>query len=213
MISLRVNEIFHSLQGETTRTGIPTVFIRLTGCNLRCGYCDTSYAYDEGNVMPMDEITARVAAYKCRTVEITGGEPMAQQGTPELAQRLLSLGYHIMIETNGTYDLSILPPETVKIVDIKCPGSGEAGKFHYANLEGLAREDEIKFVICSKQDFDWALGEVESHNLAAICTVNIAPVAGLVQPAQAAEWILQSGKNLRLNLQLHKIIWGDKRGV
>ena len=213
MISLSVTEIFHSLQGETTRTGVPTVFARLAGCNLRCGYCDTAYAWEEGNRMTLDEIVRRIASFKCHTVEITGGEPLAQEAAPQLAERLLSLGYRVMVETNGTRDISVLPDEVVKIVDIKCPGSGEAGKFRYENLKLLATRDEIKFVICSKADFDWALAETEKHGLIALCPVNISPAGGTVTPEEVAGWILKSGKNLRLNLQLHKIIWGDKRGV
>lgn len=208
-----VNEIFHSIQGESTRAGLPCVFVRLTGCNLRCGYCDTTYAYDEGKEMSIARIAEAVSAHHCHLVEITGGEPLAQADTAELAEKLISLGHTVMVETNGTFDISVLPEEAIKIVDIKTPESGEAEKFLYENLKCLTKNDELKFVICSKCDFDWALHEIERNNLTGICPVNISPAAGKVSFQAAADWILKSGKNLRLNPQLHRIIWGDKRGV
>ncbi len=203
---LKVNEIFLSLQGESTRAGLPTVFVRLAGCNLRCGYCDTSGAWETGDFMSIAEIAGKVAEFDCRLVEITGGEPMLQENTPELARKLLSDGYTVMVETNGTIDLSPLPKEAVKIVDIKCPESGSAEPFLYENLELLTENDEIKFVVSSKDDFNWSAAETVKRNLSAICTVNVSPVHGKVAPADLAEWILASGLPLRLNLQIHKYL-------
>ncbi len=210
---LTVNEIFFSLQGESSRAGRPCVFVRLTGCNLRCGYCDTTYAYQEGREMYVEQIIDEVKRHHCGLVEITGGEPLMQPETAELARWLIELDYTVMIETNGSYDVGVLPQEVVKIVDIKTPGSGEGESFIPGNLKHLEAKDEIKFVICSRADFDWAVATINEHRLTAICPVNISPAAGNVSPQEAAEWILNSGLDLRLNLQLHRIIWGDRRGV
>lgn len=211
--TLVVNEIFFSLMGESGSAGLPAVFIRLTGCNLRCGYCDTTYAYEEGREMAPEEIIDSVSQFKCRAVLITGGEPMLQGETANLAIKLLELGYKVMVETNGTIDLEPLPSKVVKIVDIKSPQSGAEGSFLPKNLEQLTPEDEIKFVVSSKEDFDWAVKEAQRLNLFALCAVNISPVHGKVAAEDAAKWILESGRNFRLNLQLHKILWGEKRGV
>ncbi|GMT42905.1 MAG: 7-carboxy-7-deazaguanine synthase [bacterium] len=211
--SALVNEIIFSIQGESSRAGIPTVFVRLTGCNLRCGYCDTSYAWDEGGQMDIDSIIERVNSFNCKTVEITGGEPMEQASTPELANRLAERGFTVMIETNGSVDLSPLPEGIIKIVDVKCPESGAGDSFLYANLRLITPDDELKFVVSSKNDFNWALKEIETRNLLSLCRINVTPAAGRVEPADVAGWILESGKNLRLNLQIHKILWGDVRGV
>jgi 7-carboxy-7-deazaguanine synthase len=212
---LSVSEIFHSIQGESTRSGYPTVFIRLAGCNLRCAYCDTDYAWEQtsGAMMPVEEVVRKASSYRCGLVEITGGEPMAQNETPELCEKLLSARFKVMIETNGTFDISTLPSETVKILDIKCPGSGESGKFNHKNLTNMSGNDEIKFVVSHKDDFDWAIKEIEKNGLLSICPINISPAGGKASLEETAKWILESGKNLRLNLQLHKLIWGDKRGV
>ncbi len=208
-----LNEIFFSLQGESSRQGLPCVLVRLTGCNLRCGYCDTPYAYQEGHEARIGEIVEEVGKYGCRLVEITGGEPMAQPGTVVLARRLLSLGFTVMVETNGSFDISTLPDEAVKIVDIKTPGSGAGKSFLWDNLKHLGKKDEIKFVITSRADFDWAARHVKKHGLTDILTVNISPAAGMVAEQDAAKWILESGLPLRLNLQLHRILWGGKRAV
>lgn len=211
--SLFVNEIFHSIQGESSRAGFPMAFVRLTGCNLRCNYCDTVYAYDEGTRMEIDEITERVGSYGCRSVEITGGEPMMQKSTVALAGRFVELGYGVMMETNGSVDLSPVPKEVKKIVDIKSPGSGAGGSFLYENLTRLTQSDELKFVITSRADFDWMISEIEERDLLSICPVNVSIAAGKIDPAELAGWLLKSGKELRLNLQLHKILFGDKRAV
>ncbi|MBI3581231.1 MAG: radical SAM protein [Nitrospinae bacterium] len=203
---ISIIEIFHSLQGETTKAGFPTVFIRMAGCNLRCVYCDTQYAWEEGIQMAIDEIVKTVESFHCKLVEITGGEPLEQPELPDLCEKLLSKGFSILLETNGTLDISKIPQKVVKAIDIKCPGSNESGKFLYDNLKHLSPKDELKFVISSKEDFIWAISEIEKHDLLSICTINISPVAGVLNNAEVARWIIDSGKNLRLNLQLHKII-------
>ena len=211
--SLLVNEIFHSIQGESTLTGFPMTLVRLTGCNLRCNYCDTVYAYEQGSRMDMDEIMARVDSFGCKAVEITGGEPMTQDGAPELAQLFIERGFSVMMETNGSVDLSPVPEEVKKIVDIKCPGSEAGGSFLYENLKQITSHDEFKFVVSSRDDFDWMISEIDERELLAICPVNVSPAIGKIDNAQLADWILKSGKNLRLNLQLHKILFGDRRSV
>ncbi len=210
---IMLNEIFFSLQGESSRQGLPCVLVRLTGCNLRCGYCDTPYAYQEGREADIEEILDEVKKFGCRLVEITGGEPMAQPETAALARRLLELDFTVMVETNGSFDVSVLPDQVIKIVDIKTPGSGAGKSFLWDNLKHLDEKDEIKFVITSRADFDWAVRQVKKHSLAGIRAVNISPAAGMVQEADAAQWILESGLPLRLNLQLHRILWGGKRAV
>ena len=200
--NLLVNEIFHSIQGESTRAGFPMTLVRLTGCNLRCGYCDTVYAYDEGTLMDAEEITARVESFGCKAVEITGGEPMTQGGTAELAKLFLERGYAVMMETNGSVDLCPVPKEVKKIVDIKCPGSGAGGSFLYENLKQITPHDELKFVVSCRDDFDWTISEIEKRDLLSICPVNVSPAVGKIDGAELAGWILKSGKNLRLNLQL-----------
>ena len=208
-----LNEIFFSLQGESSRQGLPCVMVRLTGCNLRCVYCDTTYAYQEGSEVSIEEIIGRVKEYGCRLVEITGGEPMAQPGAAELARRLLELDFTVMMETNGSFDISLLPDGVIKIVDIKTPGSGAGKSFLRDNLKHLDEKDEIKFVIASRGDFDWAARLVKKHGFANIRAVNISPAAGMVSERDAAQWILESGLPLRLNLQLHRILWGGQRAV
>lgn len=210
---LVLNEIFYSLQGESSRQGLPCVLVRLTGCNLRCGYCDTPYAYQEGREVSIEEVVDEVKKYGCRLVEITGGEPMAQPETAELARRLLELDFTVMVETNGSYDVSALPDGVIKIVDIKTPGSGAGKSFLWENLKHLGEKDEVKFVITSRADFDWAVRQVKKYGFAGIRAVNISPAAGMVAEQDAAQWILESGLPLRLNLQLHRILWGGKRAV
>lgn len=208
-----LNEIFYSLQGESSRQGLPCVLIRLTGCNLRCGYCDTTYAYQEGREVGIDDVIDEVKRHGCRLVEITGGEPMAQPGTAALARRLLDSDFTVMVETNGSFDISSLPDGVIKIVDIKTPGSGAGKSFLRDNLKHLGEQDEIKFVVTSRADFDWAVRQVKKYGFTGIRAVNISPAAGLVPEQEAAQWILESGLPLRLNLQLHRILWGGKRAV
>ena len=214
-MALTVNEIFYSIQGESLYAGLPCVFIRLTGCNLRCAYCDTRYAYEEGTTMEIPEILDRVADYCCRLVEITGGEPLHQQDTHFLVQRLLAGSYTVLLETNGTYDINRLDYRCVKIVDIKCPGSGESGKNRLDNLKHLSRSDQVKFVIGDREDYIFAKDIVklipvefpQSHIL-------FSPVHEKIAAQTLAEWILQDHLSVRLHLQLHKILWPNSdRGV
>jgi 7-carboxy-7-deazaguanine synthase len=205
---LSVTEIFTSIQGESTFAGLPCVFVRLAGCNLRCTYCDSTYAYAPGAPRTVESVVEEVAALAVTLVEITGGEPLLQAETPELCRRLLDRGRRVLVETNGTLDIGALPPGVVRIMDVKCPGSGEAGRLLPGNLAALRPEDECKLVLCDRADFDWAAAFVREHDLARCCTVIFSPVWATLPPADLAEWILSSGLTVRLGLQLHKVVWG-----
>lgn len=214
-MALLVNEIFHSIQGESTHSGRPCIFIRLTGCNLRCSFCDTRYAYEDGVSLGIAEIMERIAGYKCPLIEITGGEPLIQSETPLLIYRLLENGYEVMMETNGSLDISKVDGRCIKIVDIKCPTSNESDKSDLANLTRLGSQDQVKFVIGSRKDYEYAKEIVELN-----CSgfprgqILFSPVKGKMVFAKLAEWILKDNLNVRLHLQLHKIIWpGKQRGV
>ncbi|MBZ0105339.1 MAG: 7-carboxy-7-deazaguanine synthase QueE [Sulfuricella denitrificans] len=209
---LRINEIFYSLQGETSRAGLPTVFVRLTGCPLRCGYCDTSYAFDEGESMDVSSILDQVAAYAPRYVTVTGGEPLAQKECPALLSALCDAGYSVSLETSGALDISKVDPRVSRIVDVKTPGSGEVAKNRWANLALLTPHDELKFVICDVADYEWARQQVQDHQLSARCPVLFSPVAGSLEPAQLADWILRDRLDVRFQLQLHKLLWREDRG-
>ncbi len=209
---LRINEIFYSLQGETSRTGLPTVFVRLTGCPLRCGYCDTAYAFNEGVAMDIPAILEQVAAYAPRYVTVTGGEPLAQKECPALLSALCDAGYSVSLETSGALDISRVDPRVSRIVDIKTPGSGEMGKNRWANLALLTPHDELKLVICDEADYKWARQQVQEHQLGARCTVLFSPVAGKLDPSQLADWILRDRLDVRFQLQLHKLLWREDRG-
>lgn len=211
--SLLVCELFKSIQGESTFAGCVCGFIRLSGCNLSCSYCDTAYAASGGTLRTIDELVAAATAFDCSIIEITGGEPLMQSSTPDLAAALIKKGKTVLVETNGSFDIGVLPDACVKIVDVKCPSSGEAGSFLVRNLAHLSPHDEIKFVIGSREDFDWAVSFVREHALEHQFTLLFSPLAQAQNPAGLAAWILESGLPLRLQLQLHKIIWGDKRGV
>ncbi len=212
---LQVNEIFFSIQGESTHAGRPCVFVRLTGCNLRCVYCDTAYAYDGGHRLSIDGICKRISAYGFPLVEVTGGEPLHQAGTPELIDCLLDRGYEVLVETNGSKDISALPRACTRIVDIKCPGSGQSHRTDFANMDRLAPWDQIKFVISDRDDYDYARVVMDRFCLAPPQhTLLFAPVAGVLDPARLADWIIGDRLNVRMQLQLHKIIWPDiNRGV
>lgn len=214
-MSLIVNEIFYSIQGESTYAGRPCVFVRLTGCNLRCDWCDTVYAYDEGDEMAMEEVIERIERFPCRLVEITGGEPLLQDQTPELAALLLDRGWTVLVETNGSRDISLLDPRCVRIVDFKTPSSGMEAENDYGNIERLTPHDEVKLVVADRTDFDFAaklLGDIRSGNHGNM--VHISPVWGRIDPRILAGWMLEAGLDARLALQLHKIIWGaEARGV
>ena len=215
-MSLKVNEIFYSIQGESSYAGLPCVFIRLTGCNLRCSYCDTRYAYEEGREMEIGEIIDRVASCRCPLVEITGGEPLIQQETPFLIFSLLEKDYEVLLETNGTQDISLVDERCVKIVDIKCPSSGEDENNDLENLDRLTDKDEVKFVIGGREDYEYArkILEIMDYKSSRMNQIHFSPVFGKMEPEILAEWILEDNLNVRLQIQLHKIIWDpEKRGV
>lgn len=213
-MSLKVNEIFHSIQGESSFAGWPCVFVRLTYCNLRCDYCDTMYSYEEGVEMSLDEIMEKVNSYNCKLVEITGGEPLVQEETPELARRLLESGFDVLIETSGSLDIGALPEDCIRIVDFKTPSCGMAGKNHWENVSKLKESDEVKFVVRTRADYDWAKEKITEHDLLNICPVSVSPVFGELENETLASWILADKLPLRLNLQIHKYIWApETRGV
>jgi 7-carboxy-7-deazaguanine synthase len=214
-VALVVNEIFYSIQGESSFAGCPCVFVRLTGCNLRCSYCDTQYAYEDGEPMEVPEILERVKAHRCRLVEITGGEPLIQEETPLLVSRLLQEGFTVLMETNGSLDISRVDPRCVRVVDIKCPSSGQMDCNDLRNLDRLSDRDELKFVMGHRDDYEYAkhvLGAMR-HPIGA-GRANFSPVFGVIDPSILAAWILEDHLEVRLNLQLHKIIWDpEQRGV
>lgn len=211
-VSLRINEIFLSLQGETSRVGLPTIFIRLTGCPLRCGYCDTAYAFHEGRTMNSAEIMAAVAGWNTRLVTVTGGEPLAQKGCVTLLQQLCDLGYDVSLETGGAMDVAGVDPRVTKILDIKTPGSGECARNLLTNIDYMGAHDEFKFVICDRADYEWALTFMQEHGLADRAPVLFSPSHGQLAPGLLADWILADQAPARLQVQLHKYLWGDVRG-
>jgi len=206
---MKICEIFTSIQGESTLQGCPTVFLRLSGCNLNCRYCDTVYAREGGRIMTPASVVATVTHTGLRYACITGGEPLLQEETPELARELLRLGLIVSIETNGTIDASNLPMGVRRIIDIKCPGSGEHGKTHPRLIAERRPTDEYKFVISDRDDFDYACRFVSAHDLSAEHTVLFAPVFGILAPRMLSRWILTEMADVRLNLQLHKYIWPE----
>lgn len=209
---LRVAEIFYSLQGETSRSGYPTVFVRLSGCPLRCGYCDTGYAFSGGESMSPSSVLEQVARYRARYVTVTGGEPLAQKGCLELLETLCDAGYSVSLETSGALDISMVDARVSRIVDIKAPGSGEADKNRWENLSHLASQDEIKLVLCDESDYLWARRKLFEHGLAERCPVLFSPVSGRLDAARLAEWILRDGLAVRMQIQLHKYLWGEGPG-
>jgi len=209
---LRVTEIFHSLQGEAGSVGWPTVFVRLTGCPLRCGYCDTAYAFHGGKRRTIAAVLDEVGSYGARHVCVTGGEPLAQRGCAALVKRLCEAGYVVSVETSGALEISVLDPRALRVMDVKTPGSGEADRNLPENLPQLRPQDSAKFVICDRADYEWARDFVARHGLAARCEVLFSPCWGRVAPTQLAEWILADRLPVRFQLQLHKILWGDERG-
>jgi 7-carboxy-7-deazaguanine synthase len=210
--TLRITEIFHSLQGETSRTGLPTVFVRLTGCPLRCGYCDTAYAFHGGTTLTLERVLAEVARYETRYVTVTGGEPLAQKNCLPLLSALAERGYSVSLETSGALDVSKVDPRVSRIVDIKTPGSGEVTRNRWENLEYLNSRDEIKFVLCGEQDYVWAKEVLNERRLALVCPVLFSPAYGELDSAALAEWILRDRLPVRMQMQLHKILWGEQRG-
>ena len=209
---VRVTEIFRSLQGESTRAGFPCAFIRLTGCSLRCVWCDSAYAFHGGSEMTVADAVERVAALDTALVEVTGGEPLEQEGVYPLIEGLLDLGKTVMLETGGHVPLDRVDSRVIKIVDVKAPGSGMQSANLPENLERLGPRDEIKFVLADRRDFEWALAMVRERDLDAGRTVTFSPVWDALPAAELAEWIRDSGRNVRLGLQIHKILWGDVPG-
>lgn len=209
---LRVNEIFYSLQGESRTVGLPTVFIRLTGCPLRCGYCDTEYAFHEGGWMTAAEILTQVSEYQSRYVTVTGGEPLAQRPCTELLARLCDAGYEVSLETSGAVDIGKVDPRVCIVMDIKTPGSGEVTKNNAANLTRLKKTDQIKFVICDRADYEWSRELLKHERLADRFEVLFSPVWSRVEPKDLAEWVLADRLPVRVQVQLHKLLWGEAPG-
>lgn len=212
MSPLRITEIFYSLQGESNTVGLPTVFIRLTGCPLRCGYCDTAYAFTGGKKLTLDAIISEVGQYGCRYVTVTGGEPLAQPGCLELMTQLLDKGYKVSLETSGALDVAGVDPRVVKVMDLKTPSSGEAGKNRYENIGHLSPKDQVKFVIGTAEDYDWSKAILKQYNLTDCCEILFSPVMGQQQPSELAEKILHDRLPVRFQIQLHKLLWHDAQG-
>jgi 7-carboxy-7-deazaguanine synthase len=212
--TLVINEIFHSIQGESTQAGRPCVFVRLTGCDLRCSWCDTEYAFYEGTKREIDEIVADVARYDCDLVEVTGGEPLLQPRVHDLIARLLEAGKTVMIETGGHRDVSKVDPRVRRIVDVKTPSSGEVERNRFENFPLLHETDELKFVVQDRTDFDFAISTIRTHDLETRCPLLLSPVHGKLDAAELAAWVLESGVRARVQLQLHKLLWpAALRGV
>jgi len=213
--NLTINEIFYSIQGESTRAGLRCVFVRLTGCNLRCVWCDTKYAFYEGRRMPVAEVIDKVLGYRCSLVEITGGEPLLQNPVHTVIGALLEAGKTVLIETSGASDISGLDPRAIKIMDLKCPGSGESARNLWSNLDYLTQHDEVKFVITDRPDYEWARETiVERHLQKRVGEILMSSAFGQLETKSLASWILEDGLSVRMQLQLHKHIWGPEiRGV
>lgn len=211
-ITLRLTEVFFSLQGETSRSGLPTVFVRLAGCPLRCRWCDTPYSFQGGETVALDALLARVADYGVPTVCVTGGEPLAQKNCLPLLAALCDAGYSVSLETSGALDVGAVDARVSRIVDIKPPASGEAGRNRWDNLACLTPRDEIKFVLADRADYDWACEIIDAHQLAQVCPILLSPVQGELPPAQLADWILADRLPVRMQLQLHKVLWGSAPG-
>jgi 7-carboxy-7-deazaguanine synthase len=209
---LRITEIFHSLQGESVTAGCPTVFVRLTGCPLRCGYCDTAYAFTGGEWMTLEAILSRVAGFGTTHVTVTGGEPLAQKGCPRLLAALCDAGYKVSLETSGALDVCRVDPRVVRVMDLKTPASGEAGRNRYENLDCLQPQDQVKFVICDRGDYEWSREQLAKHRLAARCEVLFSPSFGQQDAVELADWILADRLPVRFQIQLHKLLWGNEPG-
>jgi 7-carboxy-7-deazaguanine synthase len=211
---LRVTEIFHSIQGESTRAGHPCVFVRLTGCNLRCRWCDTEYAFHGGAEMSVERVVEQVDAYGCRLVEVTGGEPLLQPEVLPLMRELLARGYEVLLETGGSRPIEVVPHGVRRIVDVKCPGSGECERNRWENLQHLREGDELKFVIADRADYEWARSQVAARGLTGRCPLLFSPVHGSLEPGTLARWVLEDRLPVQVQIQLHKILWpGVERGT
>lgn len=212
--SLRLTEIFYSLQGESRTSGLPTVFVRLTGCPLRCSWCDTEYSFTGGERMTLDAIVNEVSGYGAHYVCVTGGEPLAQPNCLPLLQRLCDAGFEVSLETSGALDISAVDPRVVKVMDLKAPGSDEVNKNRYENIGHLNKNDQVKFVISDRHDYDWSVSKMIEFGLAdRVSDVLFSPVSTGVEPAKLAEWILSDRLSVRFQLQLHRVLWGEKTGV
>jgi len=209
---LRITEIFYSLQGEGRSVGWPTVFVRLTGCPLRCGYCDTSYAFQGGEWLTLDEISEKVSSWSSQYVTVTGGEPLAQKPCLSLLTRLCDAGYEVSLETSGALDISSVDTRVIRVMDLKTPGSGEMDRNRYENIPCLTERDQVKFVIGDRADYDWSVAQITQHNLAERCEVLFSPVHSQMAPRELADWILADQLAVRFQLQVHKILWGDEPG-
>jgi 7-carboxy-7-deazaguanine synthase len=209
---LRISEIFVSLQGESTSVGLPTVFVRLTGCPLRCQYCDTAYAFRGGGNMPLPTLLGRVAEYGVRHVTVTGGEPLAQPACLVLLEQLCDAGYVVSLETSGALDVSRVDARVVKVLDLKTPGSGEVERNRYQNLDYLAPRDQVKFVICDRADYEWARDQITARRLVGRCEVLFSPAYRQQDATQLADWLLADRLPVRFQIQLHKMLWGDEPG-
>jgi 7-carboxy-7-deazaguanine synthase len=211
---MRVTEIFHSIQGESTFVGRPCVFVRLTGCALRCTWCDTEYSFYGGKEMSLEQVLAEVASYRCPLVEVTGGEPLHQPDALVLLSRLCDAGYEVLLETSGAVDIGLVDRRTHIIMDVKCPGSGMTDRMYWPNLDGLSAKDEAKFVLQDRADYEWARDIVTQYALGNRCKVLFSPVFGRLDLQSLAEWILADRLPVRFQAQLHKFIWSpDRRGV
>ena len=211
-VNLRLTEIFASLQGESTRVGLPTVFVRLTGCPLRCTWCDTAYAFKGGETVSLQSVVADVASHGLNTVCVTGGEPLAQSACLPLLTALCDAGHSVSLETSGAIDISTVDPRVSRIMDLKAPGSGEVARNRLENIALLTRHDELKIVLADEADYVWAKQQIVEHDLTSRCTVLLSPVAGQLDPAKLAEWIVRDRLPVRFQLQLHKILWHDAKG-
>ncbi len=212
MKSLRITEIFHSLQGESVTVGLPTVFVRLTGCPLRCQYCDTAYAFTGGKPVAMDDILARIAAFECKHVCVTGGEPLAQPGCMDLLKHLCDTGHAVSLETSGARDIAAVDPRVMIVMDLKTPDSGECEKNMLTNIPYLKPTDQIKFVLCSREDYQWACSMITEHHLTEHAHILFSPSWNQLNPTTLADWIIQDRLPVRFQLQLHKILWNDAPG-
>jgi 7-carboxy-7-deazaguanine synthase len=212
MAQCRITEIFYSLQGETRTVGLPTVFVRLTGCPLRCNYCDTAYAFHGGEKMEISDIVAKVSSYNPRYITVTGGEPLAQPACIELLTALADLGAEVSIETSGALDIAAIDSRVVTVMDLKTPDSGEESKNKYDNIALLKQHDQVKFVICSRADYDWSCQKLTEYDLVNKCEVLFSPIHGELKPAQLADWIIEDNLTVRMQIQMHKYLWGDEQG-
>lgn len=212
MADLRITEIFHSLQGEARSVGWPTVFVRLTGCPLRCGYCDTAYAFKGGQSMSLQQVLDEVAQYQARYVTVTGGEPLAQKACSALLSVLCDAGYRVSLETSGALDVSAVDPRVERVMDLKTPSSGESARNLYSNIEHLREKDQVKFVIGNRADYDWSRAQLDAWRLAERCEVLFSPIAGELAPSDLADWVIRDHLPVRFQVQLHKLLWGDQPG-